>query len=498
MRLKFKLLALMDFLKHYAMHFKAAWHNRNHDIKEYQSAEADFLPAALALQKKPMSPLPRVTLWVLSIFSIITLLWSIFGRVDVVANGSGKIINTGRSKAIQSFQQASIKKIWVKDGQKVKKEDILIEFDSGNNIAEQLKFLNEIKSQELELHINQQLLSAIQNKNQPTFKSDEIENKINAEFLKVLQESKEEQNIVFSQIKNDVLIAKNNLMVQYQDFESKISAVQAQIIQVQANLNSNQQKISNLQETLPISIQKEQDLANLVAEEFISKHSYLEKKQLRLEQEGLLKNETKQRQEIIANIAVYQKQIALQKAEIKKQATEKIVASQQKIQQAQQNLIQVTNNQNLMAVKSPIDGVVQQLAVHTIKGVVSPAQQLMVIAPEQDGLELEAMILNKDIGFIYPKQAVNVKIESFLYTKYGTIDGEVISISKDAIIDEKLGPLYSARIQLKKDSMNIDGRPVRLIAGMNATAEIKIGKRRVIEYFLSPFQVYQKESLRER
>ena len=140
----------------------------------------------------------------------------------------------------------------------------------------------------------------------------------------------------------------------------------------------------------------------------------------------------------------------------------------------------------------------QQLAVHTVGGVVTPAQQLLAVVPGEEALEVEATILNKDIGFVRTGQAVTVKVESFPYTRYGYLTGKVVSVSHDAMQDEKLGLVFPVRVKLDKSVLQIEGVSVRLSAGMNISAEIKTGKRRVIDYLLSPLQQHITESLRER
>ncbi|OGI66422.1 MAG: hypothetical protein A2W18_00190 [Candidatus Muproteobacteria bacterium RBG_16_60_9] len=148
---------------------------------------------------------------------------------------------------------------------------------------------------------------------------------------------------------------------------------------------------------------------------------------------------------------------------------------------------------------APIDGVVQQLAVHTVGGVVTPAQQLMVIAPNDDHLEIEAWVENKDIGFVNEDQEAEIKVESFPFTHYGTLPGRVLSLSKDAVPLEKLGFFYGARVSLEKSTIRVDnGKDVPLSPGMNVSVEIKTGKRRLIEYFLSPLARALSDSVRER
>jgi len=170
-----------------------------------------------------------------------------------------------------------------------------------------------------------------------------------------------------------------------------------------------------------------------------------------------------------------------------------------------------------MTLTAPVDGTVQQLAIYTVGGVVTPAQQLMLIVPKGNTLEVEAFVQNKDIGFVNDHQKAEIKIETFPFTKYGTIHGTVLHVSNDAIQmesrqaqtndnkinsadnrDKPSGLVYTARVQLNKSTMQVEGKTINLTPGMAVTVEIKTGKRRLIEYFLSPLLQYKDESLRER
>ncbi len=147
---------------------------------------------------------------------------------------------------------------------------------------------------------------------------------------------------------------------------------------------------------------------------------------------------------------------------------------------------------------APIDGTVQQLQVHTLNGVVTPAQELMQIVPADSEMEVEAFILNQDIGFVLEGQAAEIKIDTFNFTKYGVIDAELTDLSNNAMADEKLGLVYQARFTLKAEGLQVEDKFVKLAPGMAVTAEIKTGQRRVLEYFLSPLLKYKAESLGER
>jgi len=252
--------------------------------------------------------------------------------------------------------------------------------------------------------------------------------------------------------------------------------------------------VARLEQTLLPAIVQDRD-----GELFIlARHAYLEKEQACLDLA---------RQLGVQQTAVIQAGAAKQEAERRRDG---VIAQTRRalldlLQQADQKIVSLTQElakaryqEALTTLEAPVDGTVQQLAIHTVGGVVTPAQPLMVIVPQDQPVEVEAMLENKDIGFVHPGQAVTVKVETFTYTKYGTLDGTVVSVSRDAIEDEKRGLIYSSKIRLDRDHLNIKGQDIKLSPGMAVTVEVKTDQRRVIEYFLSPLQQYTSESIRER
>ena len=163
-----------------------------------------------------------------------------------------------------------------------------------------------------------------------------------------------------------------------------------------------------------------------------------------------------------------------------------------------QDVVKASQKARIQRLVAPVDGAVQQLAVHTVGGVVTPAQALMVIVPAEDALEVEALIENKDIGFVRIGQPAEVKVETFPFTRYGTIPAVVTTVSGDAVPLERGGLAYMARLGLTRSTVTVDGQVVDLGAGMAVTAEIRTDARRVIEFVLSPVLRHLRESARER
>lgn len=230
----------------------------------------------------------------------------------------------------------------------------------------------------------------------------------------------------------------------------------------------------------------------------IAKAQYLELEQERIEQEQDLAAFKAEYEELQATLKSLDGQLATLKAETQTANLNELADTNQSISQLRQELIKAQQRNQQQVIAAPITGSVQQLAIHTVGGVVTPAQELMLIVPQESQLEVEAQILNRDIGFVEEGQIAEVKIDTFNFTKYGTIDAEITHLSNDAISDENLGLVYLSRVLIKESQMLVNDKLVNLSPGMSVTVEIKTGKRRIIEYFLSPLLRYKQESIRER
>jgi hemolysin D len=467
--------ALADLLKRYIKVFRHAWSLRKEtDAPDLQPHEAQFLPAALSLRDTPVHPAPRITLWLIMAFALIVLLWAIFGRIDVVATAVGKIIPNDRTKVIQPMETAVVKAIHVRDGQEVKPGQLLIELDATSAAADSDRLRNETLTAQLEALRAQALLSALEHGAPPKLKP-------------------------LTGVDGGRLLAEQSQATgQYREYQARQLQLQAEITRRQAELQTTHEQVSKLEQTVPIARQRAQDYQKLMKEKFMSQHGYLEREQARIEQEQDLASSRSHVVEIHAQLVESQRQQATLEAETRRQLLDQFNLASQKAVSLEQELIKAEQRSRLMHLTAPVAGTVQQLAVSTVGGVVTPAQPLMVIVPKENVLEVEAMLPNKDIGFVNPGQDAEVKVETFPFTKYGTIRGKITQVSSDAIQDEKLGLIYSTRVKLAKDTLRVENKLVRLTPGMAVTVEVKTGTRRVIEYFLSPLMQVTSEGLRER
>ena len=469
--------AKRELINRYRQAWRHSWRNRKAmDAPPRLNHEVHFLPAALALQEAPVHPAPRIIQWTIMAFAVLTLLWACIGEIDVVATATGKIVPSGKSKVIQPSEVAVVKAIHVYDGQTVKAGEVLVELDTHITGADVQRLQSDLLAAQVDSARASTLLDAIEENREPT-----------SLVGRIPQASESQQ-----------LSAQTWLRGQYLELQSALQQSDAEIAQRTAEIQAARAWVAKLQESLPIAKQLAADYRRLLDKAYIAKHAYLEKEQQRLNQE---------RELAVQQARVLELQAAKQQAESRRQSVlaqtrramlDLLHESEQRAAALQQELSKAEQRNRLMHLTAPVDGTVQQLAIHTAGGVVTEAQPLMVIVPSNKPVEVEALLENKDIGFVRPGQEVEVKVDTFTFTKYGVVHGTVQSISDDAIEDERLGLVYSTRIQLKENSILVGSQQVSLTPGMSIRAEVKTDKRKVIDYFLSQLQQYVDESLAER
>lgn len=467
--------ALLDLFRRHAVVWREAWRERHaRDAPKRLAHELDFLPAALSLQERPVSPAPRVAMGLIVAFALLALLWAIFGEIDIVATARGRIVPGDRTKIIQPIETATVKAIRVSDGQQVQTGEVLLELDATNAEADRERYAGDLAAARAQAARAQALLTAIDKQRTPTLGAVP-----GASAERLAQEQR-------------------FLEGQFGEFRARLARIDADVARREAELRSTREVVRKLEQTAPIARRRASDFKNLVDQNFISQHGYLEKEQLRLEQEGDLAAQRSRLHELTAALAEGHEQRRALVAETRRLALETLDEAEKRIGALAQEWVKATSRRRLMTLTAPVDGTVQQLAVHTVGGVVTEAQALMAIVPRDEAVEVEAFVENKDIGFVNVGQAAAVKVETFPFTKYGTIEAAVTLVSNDAISDEKQGLLYAMRARLAQATIRVEQKSVRLSPGMAVAVEIKTGKRRVIEYFLSPLLQYGDESLRER
>lgn len=461
----------------YRRAWKQSWKHRDAMRSPKRTAhEIQFLPAALELQEKPVHPAPRAIAWGILLFAALALIWACLGKIDVVATASGKIIPSGKSKVIQSSETAVVKAIHVVDGQQVNAGDVLLELDSTAAEADVGRVTSDLIAARIDNARASAMLDSISTKKPPR------------SLAKMIEGADSSQ----------VVAAERWAQGQYLEYRSSLDTVAAEAQQRQADIQSARAQVAGLQQSLPIATKLADDYQHLLEKQYIARHAYLEKEQARLE---IARQLSVQQASLLQSLAAFheaERRSDAISAQTRRAMLDLLQQSEQKANSLAQDLVKAQYQGLLTVLRAPVSGTVQQLNVHTVGGVVTPAQSLLTLVPENQPVEVEAILENKDVGFIHPHQKVSVKIETFTFTKYGTVSGEVVSVSDDAIEDEKKGLIYNARVRLDKNHLSGESQDLRLSPGMAVTVEVKTDERRIIDYFLSPLEQHLSESLGER
>ncbi len=457
----------------YLEKIKAFYHKLiNEKTGDLTREEKEFLPSALEIVATPASPKAYWLMWLVIGIFVLALLWTIFGAVDEVAVAIGKIVPAGYTKTIQTEDKGVVKHILVKDGDKVKAGDVLIKLDATITAADMEQYKKEKAYYELELA----RLTAEQN------------------------------DIHFDYVPREGTVPPEDLAAQQKlygsrlaDYQTKLRRVEQSIMQTKASLAKETATREKLAGQLAIVAKQTEKMGELVKQGAVGVFQH---QQYQLQTLGYRQDLVAEEMEIdrLEHLLIqYQEEKTGIDNERHNDIMTKAVEDRRQLAIVNENLKKAEEKNRLSTIKSPISGKVQQLAVHTVGAVVTAAQVIMIVVPEDTPMEVEAWLDNKDIGFVCEGQKAEIKVETFNFQKYGTLPATVVTVGTDAVENKEGKLLY--RVLLKPEQTEfrlITGRVVPISAGMSATAEIKTKKKRIIEYFLDPFLKYKSEGLRER
>jgi hemolysin D len=456
--------------------------------------ETAFLPAALEIVETPASPAGRAVAATIIALFCFALAWAAFGHIDIVASAPGKIIPSEGTKVVQPFEIGMVRAIHVRDGQSVKAGDLLIELDPRINELERNHLQADLTAAQLEVA---RLRAALSNLDDP---------------LVAFQPPADAPAL-------QVAMQRNYLVKQTAEYRAKIGALKRQQDQKEAEQDTIQATIDKLLTIIPI-LQERVDIRKASSDrEYTSKFQYLEVTQLLVEQQQELIVQKNHLREARANVAALVEARTQAMAEFDRTLFGQLAEAERKVDGLIHDVAKSQQKINAQYLTAPITGTVQQLAIHTVGGVVTPAQALLALVPSDSPLEIEAMISNRDVGFVQPGQSAEIKVDTFNFTKYGLLHGKVLSVSQDAIVRDK--PIdragekspgsdstssepkgqdlsFAARISLDRSQMQIEDKLINLTPGMAVTVEIKTGSRSVLSYLLSPLIRYSHDGLRER
>jgi hemolysin D len=459
--------------------------------REYELA---FLPAALEIVETPPSPIGRAIGLAIVGFFLLALAWAWFGTIDIVATAPGKIIPSGRSKVVQPFEIGVVRAIRVHDGQSVEQGDVLIELDPTINGAEREHLESDLIAAQLDVA---RLRAALADGPDPL---TDFRPPAGADQARVAMH-------------------RQFLLAQSTEEHAKLAALDRQKAQKEAERATAAAAIGKIEALIPLLQQQVDMRKTLFEHETGSKLLYLQTVEQLVEQQQELNIQKSHYREADAAVATITETRAQTAAEYRRALFEELGKAEPKAAGFAQDLIKAEQRTRLQLLTAPVDGIVQQLAVHTVGGVVTPAQPLLVVVPVGSHLEIEAMVSNRDIGFVEAGQEAEIKVATFNFTRYGLLQGRVLSVSQDAVgrddsqdqvRDRAQGgedalrtprneeKVYAARVSLDRTQMQVDNKLVNLSPGMAVTVEIKTGTRTIISYLLSPLRKYRQDSLRER
>ncbi len=442
--------------------------NARKDLKE-----REFLPAALEILESPPSPVGRAILWAIIALFVIALVWSIVGHVDVVASAPGKTLPRERVKVLQASEAGVVRSIHVVEGQRVNAGDPLIDLDPTNARAEESQAREQLMTARIDLARGEALLRFLDGE-EPAF---EAEGALSDAIIR------RQRDLIAAQI---------------HEFEAKTQTLIQQREERRADVAVYRSQIEKLRQTLPMVREQVEARETLLEQGYSARLVVLELKERQVAMEHDFAIARDQRVKAEASLAASERELDQLREEFRKTVIAELAEAEARARFAVEDLTKASLRLRLQSLTAPVDGVVQQLAVHTLGAVVQPADPLLVVVPGEGELIVEALILNKDVGFVEEGDSVEVKLEAFPFTKYGVIDGLLENISNDAIEDETLGLVYRATVKFDRQTIRVEGKDIALSPGMAATVEVKTGKRRIIEYLLSPLLRYRDEALREQ
>lgn len=471
---KLHVQALNDLLRRYGRILRDTWQLRHQlDSPPRLKHEVAFLPAHLELAEAPAHPVPKWTMRVLAVLSILVFAIAVFGRLDIVITAKGRLVPTARVKVIQPAITGVVRTIAVRDGQRVKQGDLLLELDPTQAEADADKARTARLDAALAAARAEAVIAAISTGATPQVSAPDgvaADRKLEAQQLA------------------DRIAA---------EYRSRRESSRSELARRQAELTATRQQIAKLAGTAPIARAQANDYRDLAQENYVARHEYLAKEQTAIEQEHELLAQRAHATQLAAAIEQQRHELTALAEQATREQLDLLDRAKQQLAQASGDQTKAETRQALMRMTAPVDGTVQKLATHTVGGVVTTAQALLTIVPD-DLLEVEATVENKDIGFIELQQDATIKIDAFPYTRYGLLNGRVIDIPNDAAQDKKLGLTFPVRIAMPEQRITVGNRDINLSPGMQVTVDIRTGRQSVLSYFLSPLVATTKESMRER
>ena len=435
----------------------------------------EFLPAAEEIVETPAAPLGALVVWLVTLLLIVALAWSYFGRIDIVAVANGKISAEDSTKIIQPAISGVVTNINVHEGQRVKKGETLLALDRTTAEKDVATANQSLNTARVERDILRRL--AVGGNTDEIINNADLPDETKA-MLRQFAGSQTALSAARQQAVNGTI----------SNYQQQLQFNQQAKNQLETNAQNLKNRKAEIEKQLPNAnpvdkLRLQNELSNIDQRITSADSTVLGQNQQLLQSQSALTQAQNQSQ--------------TQTAETNSAFNNQIIASEKRIIELENNLVKAKQILAQTTITAPVDGTVLSLTVKTIGGVVNAGQQLAQIVPEKVPLYVDAALGNQDVGFVKPGQRVVVKVATYPFQRYGYLEGTVENISPDAIQDDKKGLIYKAKIKLNDDKSSKQNQ-LKLLPGMNISAEITTGQRRIIEFFLDPLMTKADESLKVR
>ena len=440
---------------------------------EERDKETEFLPAILEVTETPPSPVGRMVMWSILLLIVAALAWSYLGHINEVAVAAGKVIPSGQIKTVQVKNKGIVKEINVEEGQAVQEGDVLVVLDPTTTSADYDSLRKRAAYYKLDLQRLEAELTGQQ-------------------FL-----PEEDPDLETRDLAAEMQLYQSRTSDYHTQLQSRMEVIE----QKKAQLAAAQASYDKYNDVLEIAREKEARLQYLSEQNAISQFQLLEQQRETIEYEKNAQAEWNSMASINAEIAEAEQNLYNVRDAYHKDIMTAMVEARKEYYSVTESIKKAEEDSRMAIIYAPISGRVYNLNIHTLGGIVTDAQPLMQIVPEDAKLEFEVYADNKDIGFIKVGQEAEVKFDTYNFQKFGMYKAEVQEISADAV-NEPNNPQQDKKFKLILDptsnDINVYGQPAKIEVGMSISAEIKIKEKRIIDFFLDPFRRYTSEALRER
>lgn len=426
-----------------------------------------FKPLLVEIEDEPLNPLGRTLFWIIIVAILFFGLWLILGQIDVVVTARGKVIPSGEIKTVQPLSTGVVRNILVRPGDLVEKGAVLMEIDPSDIDPELESMKKDLKQVELELL----RLGALLHDTPFDPAAERFDPGLLRVQLDIFQSTREK-------LAKQIVVKDKEL----RQLQERLAAQRK--VHQQAAFRSRQadRRFGRLKEV----------------QDIISRDAFEEGDRERKEAESELKTSAHGIAELESNIQKVNREIELIREEERNRLLAELAEKQQRAAYLDGKVRRSEFLSSRQMITSPVKGHVAQLLFHTVGGVVTPAEELATIVPLDSPLLIKAFVENKDVGFLEAGMEVSLKVDTFEFQKYGILDGKLLQVSKDSIEDQRLGLVYEAYVQPLQTTLIVDGKKTAISTGMSISAEIKVGKRRIIEFFIYPLIKYWNEGISVR